>query len=383
MRTWHGKYSSDENAIGRVLAEPIWAKISSPHYHASAMDGFAVRVEDTLGSEPGSPRILFQFVYVDTGDALPEGFDAVIPIENAELLDKRGEITPAIHNTTSIRIRAAVTPWSNVRPLGEDIVQSQLVLPASQVLRPVDLGAIAASGHQSVKVARKPRVAILPTGSELVPLGSDLKVGNILEYNSLVLAAQVKAWGGNPTRFSITKDNFGAICDRVVEAAREHDLILLNAGSSAGTEDFSAKVVEKLGTLLVHGVAVRPGHPVILGMVSMRGGIEGKHKVTPLHEENAYPSGTKKPDNESPPQSINIPIIGVPGYPVSAALTGEIFVEPLVAKWTGRQPQELQVTQAYLTRKIASPGGDDEYVRVAVGKVGDKLWPRRWHAGRE
>jgi putative molybdopterin biosynthesis protein len=363
----------NENAIGRVLAEPVWAKISSPHYHASAMDGFAVRVEDTLGSEPGSPRILFQFVYVDTGDALPEGFDAVIPIENVESLDVRGEITPAIHHTTSIRIRAAVTPWSNIRPLGEDIVQSQLVLPAGQVLRPVDLGAIAASGHQSVMVARKPRVAIIPTGSELVPLGSDMKAGDILEFNSLVLAAQVLAWGGNPTRFSITKDNFGAICDRVVEAAREHDLILLNAGSSAGTEDFSAKVVERLGTLLVHGVAVRPGHPVILGMVSMRGATVEKHEVIPSHEENANPSGTIKPGEESLPQSTNIPIIGVPGYPVSAALTGEIFVEPLIAKWTGRQPLELQVTQAYLTRKIASPGGDDEYVRVAVGKVGDKL----------
>jgi putative molybdopterin biosynthesis protein len=341
----------DENATGRVLAEPVWAKISSPHYHASAMDGFAVRATDTVGAQPSTPVTFSLFhshspqaVYVDTGDALPEAFDAVIPIENVESLDEHGEMTSAIRSPAAIRIRVAVTPWSHVRPMGEDIVQSQLVLPAGQVLRPVDLGAVAAAGHQVVNVARRPRVAILPTGSELVPIGSDLKPGDILEYNSLVLAAQVKDWGGAPTRFSIIPDHLEAICASVEEAARDHDLILLNAGSSAGAEDFSAQVVEKLGTLLVHGVAVRPGHPVILGLISVVGR----------------------------PSSV-IPIIGVPGYPVSAALTGEIFVEPLLAKWTGRRPREHPIEQAHLTRKITSPGGDDDYVRVAVGKVGEKL----------
>jgi putative molybdopterin biosynthesis protein len=374
----------DENAIGRVLAEPVFAKISSPHYHASAMDGFAVRAAETKGAEPSTP-ITFQIgpfenkqvkpgtCYLDTGDPLPEGFDAVIPIENVESLDDHNEITPAIRRPASIRIRSAVTPWSNIRPLGEDIVQTQLVLPSGQVLRPVDLGAIAASGHKFVKVARKPRVAILPTGTELVPLGSVLNAGDILEYNSLVLAAQVKAWGGEPTRFPITNDNFDAICARVEEAGREHDLILLNAGSSAGAEDFSAQVVEKLGTLLVHGVAVRPGHPVILGILSLRGAINNKNEIKELSEEITSSSKTMPSGKKLSIPNIKIPIIGVPGYPVSAALTGEIFVEPLIARWTGRQPQELPVEQAFLTRKITSPGGDDDYVRVAVGKVGDKM----------
>lgn len=345
----------DENAIGRVLAEPVWAKISSPHYHASAMDGFAVRAADTIGAQPSTPVTFSllpsrspQAVYLDTGDALPEGFDAVIPIENVESLNERSEMTPAIRRPASIRIRAAVTPWSHVRPLGEDIVATQLVLPAGQVLRPVDLGAVAASGHQTVSVARRPRVAVLPTGTELVPIGSELKPGDILEYNSLVLAAQVKAWGGEATRFSITSDIFDAICARVQEAARDHDLILLNAGSSAGAEDFSAQVVEKLGTLLVHGVAVRPGHPVILGTID-------RGPTTMVG------------------RSSSVVIIGVPGYPVSAALTGEIFVEPLIAQWTGRHPLEHPVELAHLTRKLNSPGGDDDYIRVAVGKVGDKL----------
>lgn len=142
-----------------------------------------------------------------------------------------------------------------------------MVLPTGHTLRPADLGAIAASGHQTIRVARKPKVAILPTGTELVPIGSKLKAGDILEYNS-VLGAQIKAMGGEPTRYPITKDDFDEICETVLQAAQTHDLILLNAGSSAGAEDFSSKVVEKLGQLLVHGVAVRPGHPVILGMIN-------------------------------------------------------------------------------------------------------------------
>ena len=352
----------DENALGRVTAEPIWAEISSPHYHASAMDGFALRAVSTNGAMPSAPVTLFmgpEAQYVDTGDPLPEWANAVIPIENVESLDENGQISSAIRNPFSIRIRAAVAPWSHVRPLGEDIVATQLVLPAGHSLRPADLGAIAASGHQTIRVARKPKVAILPTGTELVPIGSKLKSGDILEYNSLVMAAQIKAMGGDPTRYPITKDNFDSICERVLEAAQTHDLVLLNAGSSAGAEDFSSKVVEKLGTLLVHGVAVRPGHPVILGMV-----------------------GNEKPSNEKQDKSDSllitrysslVPIIGVPGYPVSAALTVDIFVESIIAKWLGRRANELPTEMATLTRKLVSPAGDDDYVRVAVGKVGDKL----------
>jgi len=349
----------DENALGRVTAAPIWAKISSPHYHASAMDGFAARAVATHGALPSKPLTLQigpEAAYVDTGDPLPDWANAVIPIENVESLDELGNLTKEIRNPISIRIRASITPWSHVRPLGEDIVATQLVLPAGHLLKPADLGAIAASGHQEIKVARKPRVAILPTGTELVPIGSKLKRGDILEYNSLVLAAQIKSMGGEATRYPITKDDFDLICERVQEAAESHDLILLNAGSSAGAEDFSSKVVEKLGTLLVHGVAVRPGHPVILGMINRQSRIENQ-----------------KSETLTPDPSPLIPIIGVPGYPVSAALTIDIFVEPVIAQWLGRQPKVLPTETATLTRKIVSPPGDDDYVRVVVGKVGDKL----------
>jgi putative molybdopterin biosynthesis protein len=349
----------DENALGRVTAEPIWAEVSSPHYHASAMDGFAVRAAETNGAQPSAPVTLYtgpQAQYVDTGDPLPEWANAVIPIENTEPLDENGQISSAVRGPSSIRIRAAVAPWSHVRPLGEDIVATQLVLPAGHVLKPADLGAIAAAGHQTVHVARKPKVAILPTGTELVPIGSKLKAGDILEYNSLVIAAQIKQMGGEPTRYPITKDDFDLICQQVAEAAETHDLVLLNAGSSAGAEDFSAKVVEKLGTLLVHGVAVRPGHPVILGMLNRQSKIENR-----------------KSEDLTPDTSHLTPIIGVPGYPVSAALTVDIFAEPVIAKWLGKRPLELPTEEATLTRKLVSPAGDDDFVRVVVGKVGEKL----------
>jgi putative molybdopterin biosynthesis protein len=338
----------DEHALGRVLAEPIWAKISSPHYHASAMDGFALRAEDTAGAMPSAPITLAlgdQAAYVDTGDPLPAWANAVVPIENVEPMDGSGQVAADARHPAAIRLRAALPPWQHVRPLGEDIVATQLVLPAGHLLRPVDLGAIAACGHDQLRVARRPRVAILPTGSELIPLGQAARPGDIIEYNSLVLAAQVSTWGGQAQRFPITPDDFELICQRLGEAAREHDLILLNAGSSAGSEDYSAQVVEATGELLVHGVAVRPGHPVILGM---------------LHPA----SGEKR----SP-----VPVIGVPGYPVSAALTGEIFVKPLLRRWLGLAPEEPVTVTATLTRKVTSPPGDDDYMRVAVGRVGERL----------
>jgi putative molybdopterin biosynthesis protein len=338
--------SLNEMAAGRVLAEPVWARLSSPHYHASAMDGFAVRAMETDRATASHPTFLTygtQTAYVDTGDPLPEWANAVIPIENIEPIDENERISDQPRHPKAIRIRSAVTPWSHVRPMGEDIVATELVIPAGQILRPVDLGALAASGQVSLKVARIPRVSIIPTGSELVSIGSELKPGNIIEFNSIVLGAQVNQWGGKADRFPITVDDFDTICQRVAEAAEDHDLILLNAGSSAGSEDFSKQVIEKLGKVLVHGVAVRPGHPVILGMITRKG-------------------------------KSDIPIIGVPGYPVSAALTGEIFVQPTLAVWQGMESEpQKQTIQARITRKVNSPQGDDDFMRVAVGRVSGQV----------
>lgn len=343
------KLPLDENLIGRVTADPVWAIKSSPHYHASAMDGFTVDASKTNGALPTNPKILIMgedASYVDTGDPIPDWANAVIPIENVESIDSHGRIFEDSRKPEALRIRSSIVPWSNIRPMGEDIVTSQLVLPSGHVLEPYDLGAIAASGSTTVSVAKLPVVGILPTGSELVPIGNDPQKGDILEYNSLVIAAQIKLMGGSPTRYPITPDDFDKICQRVIEVAEASDLVLLNAGSSAGSEDFSAKVVEKLGKLLFHGVAVRPGHPVIFGMIRK----------------------TRNPEDLR-----EIPIIGVPGYPVSAALTIDIFVEPIIAQWLGRSQKVLPTLKAQITRKTSTTLGDDDYIRVVVGRVGEKL----------
>lgn len=371
----------DEHAIGRILATPIWAKLSSPHYHASAMDGFALRAADTTAATLTNPIDLAygtQTEYIDTGDPLPDWANCVLQIENTEPLDASREPSSEARRPAFIRIREALPPWKNVRPMGEDMVATQLVLPAGHTLRPVDLGAIAGSGHHAITVARKPRVAILPTGTELKPIGQPVERGDIIEYNSLVMAAQINQWGGIATRFPITADNFEAIQARVAEAARDHDLILLNAGSSAGSEDFSAEVIASLGEVKFHGVAVRPGHPVIFGMVGSQIGNEelgiGNWESEGIANEQ-WSIVNNQPDtpiSQSPISNPPIPIIGVPGYPVSAALTGEIFVKPILERWLGIGSQPFVTVEATLTRKMASPSGDDDYVRVAVGQVGER-----------
>ena len=349
-------------ANGRVTASAVFAKISSPHYHASAMDGFALRAQDSVGATETSP---LQFALIEEGDD-PQGFTRPIqavntghplPVwANAVVMIEHTQRVDLDMGMPGIEIRAALPPWHHVRPMGEDMVATELVLPANHRLRPVDLGALAGSGHRMVEVYRQPHVAIIPTGSELIPLGdqssavespfSDISAGSIIEYNSIVLAGQVSNWGGIPNRWLIVPDKYEAIRAAVRSAACDHDLVLVNAGSSAGSEDFTAHVVQELGNLLVHGVAVRPGHPVILGLINCEDGASAARRV---------------------------PIIGVPGYPVSAALTGEIFVEPLLAHWQGQQPYVAPTIEGTLTRKIMSHTGDDDYVRVSVGEVGDKV----------
>jgi putative molybdopterin biosynthesis protein len=335
-----------ELALGRVTAEAVWAKHSSPHYHAAAMDGYALRAVDTDGASDRDPvdlSVETQAKYVDTGDAMPAWADTVIPIELIEPIPP----TSDLRNCDVIRIRNAASPWSHVRLMGEDMVATELVLPAGHVLKPIDLGAAAACGHDRLCVWCKPHVAILPTGSELVPTGTPAEAGEIIEFNSLVLAGQVQSWGGEPTRFPIIADDRKKLKKSIVTASKDHDLVLVIAGSSAGSEDFTASVIADLGQVLVHGIAVRPGHPVILGIVT--DAASKKNKVR------------------------SVPVIGIPGYPVSAALTGEIFVEPLLANWTGRSLTEPSILEATITRKVHSSPGDDEYLRVTVGRVGERI----------
>lgn len=345
LAAWHAALAEDgllsplsaetvdlDIALGRVTAQAVWARISSPHYHASAMDGYALRAEASHGASETSPVRLgvgVDAIYVDTGDPLPVGTNAVVMIE--EVQQVAGEFGEAIE------IIEALPPWRHVRAMGEDMVASELVLPANHKLRPQDLGALAGSGHSSVQVYRRPRVAIIPTGTELVLPGAPLKPGDIIEYNSLVLGAQAQEAGCEVTRYPIHRDDRPAILATVEAALVTHDLVVVNAGSSAGSEDFTASIVQELGRLCVHGIAMRPGHPVILGTA------RGKA------------------------------LVGVPGYPVSAAMTFDILVRPLLYRWQGLLPPERPVIQATLTRKTVSPMGEDEFLRVAVGQVGERV----------
>jgi putative molybdopterin biosynthesis protein len=223
-----------------------------------------------------------------------------------------------------------------VRPLGEDLVATELVLPENHPVRATDLGAMAAAGLDAVPVRRQPRVAIIPTGSELISVGEPVKAGSIIESNSLVMARLVTEWGGAPSRLPIVRDEFDAICSAVKQALGSYDIVVLNAGSSAGSRDFTAPVVETVGELLVHGIAIRPGHPVVLGVA------EGR------------------------------PLIGIPGYPVSCALTMELVVKPLIQRLLGVADLPRPSISAVMTRKVLSPLGQDEFLRVKLGKVGDR-----------
>jgi putative molybdopterin biosynthesis protein len=315
-------------AVGRVTAAPVWATRSSPSFDASAMDGIAVRSAQTIGAGESTPVFLERDAYVvlDTGDPLPEGFDAVVMREH-------------VHHDDAGRaeLRAAVAPYQHVRSIGEDVSAAELLLPTGHRLRAVDVAAAAAAGAVDVLVHRAPVVAVLPTGDEIRPVGTDPAPGVILDTNSLMLVAQAETTGATAWRGEIVRDEPDAIAAAVRDAATRADLVIVVAGSSAGRDDHTAAVVERLGTLAVHGVAVRPGHPVVLGTVDAT------------------------------------PVLGAPGYPVSASLTFDIFAAPLLAGLEGSRPAERPRARARLARKLASSMGMDDWVRVRLGRVGGDL----------
>lgn len=320
---------SVEQALGRVTAEPIFAINSSPHYNASAMDGIAVDSALTFGASDASPKRIQlgeKAQVVDTGDPIPAGCDAVIMIEDVHFVeDEIFEIT------------SAAAPWQHVRAIGEDVIATEMILPANHRIRPMDIGGILAGGVTRVKVHPKPKVALLPTGTELVQPGVDLKPGDIVEYNTRVFGALVESWGGEALRWPITVDNWEKLKDSLLQAVEQADIVVINAGSSAGREDFTAELIRELGTVLTHGAAIKPGKPVILGEIM------GK------------------------------PVIGVPGYPVSAYLTMELFVRPVVYQKLGSVPPQPQTTEAIISRKMPSPMGVEEFIRVKMGQVGEKI----------
>lgn len=329
-------------SLGRITSEAIFAKVSSPFYHASAMDGYAVKFVDTFGASERSPKKLAygpQAVSVNTGDPVPDGFDSVIMVEDVNIIQKKDfeSRTQAAQERAVeyIEIIKAATPWQNVRVIGEDIVCTELIVPENHKIRPVDIGAIISGGHISVHVRRRPKIVLIPTGSELVEPGSELRKGNIIESNSFILSALVQEWGGEAFRVKPVPDSIEEIKKAIYEGCELGDLVVVNAGSSAGSADFTAQAIAEIGEVIQHGINIKPGKPVILGWIK------------------------------------NTPVLGIPGYPVSAFITFSIFARIIVCTLEGTELPHAEYMTAKMSRQVASSLGQEEFLRVKLGKVGE------------
>ena len=313
-------------ALGRQTASPVFAKCNSPLWDSSAMDGVAVISARTRGASEVSPITLRRgedYLPVNTGDPIHPPYDAVIMAEEIQTL-----------GADTILIRQGAAPWQHVRPLGEDIVQGEMILPSCHTIRPVDIGVLLSGGVTHISVRQLVSVAILPTGSELIEAGQVPKSGEIIESNSRMLEGLIRNDGGVPTRLSIVPDDYGEIKAALQQAIREYDMVLVCSGTSAGTKDYTVHVLEELGEVIVHGVAIKPGKPVILAAA------EGK------------------------------PVIGIPGYPVSAYITYQNFAAPRLRRLTDTEEPKTNTVEAILTRRIVSSLKHREYVRVKVGRIG-------------
>jgi len=324
-----------QQSPGRITGEPVFAGISSPVYPAAAMDGIAVSAQDTYGATERSPKRLTagkEAWWVNTGQIMPEGTNAVIMVEKLHQVDE-----------DTIEIVSASFPWQNVRKVGEDFVATELLFPQNHRIRALDLGTLIEGGIFQLAVRRRPRVRVIPTGSELIDFStlsklSDLKRGEIIESNSHVLASLIAECGAEPAVSNIVEDRVEEIRSSILAAANsDADMVLIIAGSSAGRKDYTAQVIEEVGELLVHGVTIMPGKPTILGRV------EGK------------------------------PVVGIPGYPVSAYIAFQEFVKPYLLKLQGLiAPKDHSVTVA-AGRDMPSKLGIEEFIRVNIGSIGERL----------
>ena len=317
-----------DSCLGRITAEPVCAVRSSPAHNCAAMDGIAVHFKDLADASEASPVRLdrSRFRQVNTGNAIPDGCNAVVMIEDVHHLDDG-----------SVELHMPATPWQHVRTIGEDIVATELILPEGHRIRPIDQGAMLATGVTRIKVQRIPKATVIPTGSELIQPDSAPRPGEIIEFNSRILAGYLREWGADASRSQPVPDDPEKLRERLLQAAAENDFVVLNAGASAGTRDFSSTVLSEIGEVIVHGVAIKPGKPVILALVD------------------------------------NTPVIGLPGYPVSAVLTMRLFLKELMSRLLGRDLDHHGETRAIMSRPVHSAMGVDELVRITLGRVGSTL----------
>ncbi|MBQ7117727.1 MAG: molybdopterin biosynthesis protein [Clostridia bacterium] len=321
------KIPSCESA-GRILSEAVYAAICSPHYNASAMDGIAVKAKDTYGASESCPVVLSagQYAVVDTGDPIPEEFDSVIMVEDVTELD-----------SGRVSILSAYHPWQNIRQVGEDICMGDMIAPSFTVITPSLCGAFLAGGVLEVEVIKKPVVGIIPTGDEIVSPKANPEKGEIIEFNSAVFSSMLNQWGAEAEIYDIIKDKKELLKSAVERGVAECDILLVLAGSSAGRDDYTSTVISSLGQVLFHGIAVKPGKPAVLGAVG------------------------------------GVPVVGLPGYPVSAIVIMDEIVKKLVDMWYAVKEEKHASVKAVLGKRVVSSLKYQEYIRVTLGNVGDRL----------
>jgi putative molybdopterin biosynthesis protein len=324
------------DSLGRITSEPVYARYSSPSYHSSAMDGYAVRFTDTFTASERLPSLLrlgSDAIYVNTGDPLPDGFNAVIMVEDVNIVRRLGE--------TFIEIYQPVSPYQHVRTIGEDIVTTELIIPQNHEIRPIDIGAMLASGNLYVNVVRKPIIAVIPTGTELVDpevvLDRSPNPPEIIEYNSAMLLNLINELGAEGVRSPIIMDDPERLRRSMEDALKVSDMVIINAGSGRGTKDYTLSVIKDMGEVIISGLSIKPGKPLIVGIIK------------------------------------NKPVFGIPGYPVSAFITFSLFVKPLILRMLGKRENKDRTIKAILSRKLSSPLGVDEFVRVKVGSVNNRF----------
>ncbi len=327
-------------SFARVLAEPVFATTSSPNFHAAAMDGVAVDAKSSFGANPDTPKNLVigqDAFWVNTGHVMPENTNAVIMIENLNIIDDN-----------NIEIENPVFPWYHVRKMGEDIVATELLFPRGHKVDAYSMGALLSGGIFKVKVHKRPNVLIIPTGSELKQWENigikTLEPGDVIESNSTVLGHLCKKFGADFTTHAMLKDDLDTIKNVVEKAAvnsqgndAQYDMIMIIGGSSAGSMDFAKPVISELGEVFVHGVTMMPGKPVLFGKV------------------------------------YNTPVFGIPGYPVSAIVAFEQFAGPLLSEMQKFREEKRDIVQVKPSRKITSKLGQEEFIRVKIGSVDDKF----------
>lgn len=308
-------------ACGRVTAKAIYAHICAPHYNASAMDGIALMADVTFGATETTPVRLTkdQFIVVDTGDPMPEGTDAVVMVEDV------------VHDGEDVLLYGAATPWQHVRQIGEDVCAGDMILPSFTEIVPAALGACLAGGVLEVEVIKAPVVGLIPTGDEIVTPRADPKPGDIIEFNSSIFGGILETWGAVPKKYPIVKDIKEDIVAALTKATEECDAVIINAGSSAGRDDYSSYAIGTIGEVVMHGIAIKPGKPAILGMAG----------------------GT--------------PILGVPGYPVSGIIVLEQIMKPVIEELTKRNLHRGEKVEATISRNLNSSLKYEEFVRVRLG----------------